>query len=210
LGSTWIDLVIFVLLALLINALARRLRRAHRLAAAAQRATEHARAQAGAEAERLGRVQAITDPALARLGLSELMQDLLGRLREALAAQTAVILLLDEPGETLVGAAAVGLGDEVVRKMRTRIGRGFVGRIAAERRTLILDDRAGVGLVDPALQDQGIRTLLGSPLIAERRVVGVIHTGRQTSHPFTADDERLLRVVADRAALAIERARLHE
>jgi signal transduction histidine kinase/CheY-like chemotaxis protein len=52
--------------------------------------------------------------------------------------------------------------------------------------------------------------LLGVPLLVEGRVIGVIHTGKFTRYEFTDDDTRLLQLVADRIALAIDNARLFE
>src|SRR5207245_3081000 len=60
------------------------------------------------------------------------------------------------------------------------------------------------------LREKGIRSLLGVPLLVEGRVIGVMHTGRFTRHQFTEDDTRLLQLVADRIALAIDNARLFE
>jgi signal transduction histidine kinase len=42
------------------------------------------------------------------------------------------------------------------------------------------------------------------------RVIGAIHVGSSAPRQFTEDDLGLLRLVADRVAVAIERARLHE
>ena len=47
-------------------------------------------------------------------------------------------------------------------------------------------------------------------MIVEGRVIGVLHVGTLTPRDFTADDTDLLRSAADRAALAIDRARLYE
>jgi len=48
------------------------------------------------------------------------------------------------------------------------------------------------------------------PLLAEDRVIGVLHVGTLAPRDFGADDVDLLQLVAERAALAIERARVHE
>jgi signal transduction histidine kinase len=52
--------------------------------------------------------------------------------------------------------------------------------------------------------------MLGVPLIVDGGALGVIHVGTLVHRRFTAEDVELLRLVADRLALAIERARLHE
>jgi len=60
------------------------------------------------------------------------------------------------------------------------------------------------------LKLKGIKSLLGVPLLVEGRVIGVMHTGRFERYEFTEDDTRLLQLVADRIALAIDNARLFE
>src|SRR3712207_558461 len=52
-------------------------------------------------AGRLERVEAVTDASLAHLSLDELLKELLTRMTDLLAADTAAILLLDESTGTL-------------------------------------------------------------------------------------------------------------
>src|SRR5688572_32393757 len=92
------------------------------------------------DAERLRRLQLVTDAALATLDLEELLAELLARVRDALEADTAAVLLLDEARNELVARSAVGLEEEVEQGVRIPMGGGFAGRIAAERRPVILDD----------------------------------------------------------------------
>src|SRR5207247_8574918 len=54
------------------------------------------------------------------------------------------------------------------------------------------------------LLEKGIRSLMGAPLLAEGRVVGVLHVGTLGSRAFTSDDVDLLQVAADRAAMAVQ------
>ena len=48
------------------------------------------------------------------------------------------------------------------------------------------------------------------PLLLEGRIIGALCVGHLESGAFSTDDVRLLQLVADRAALAIENARLYE
>ena len=79
-------------------------------------------------------VQAVTDVALAHLSLEELLDELLLRVRDALDADTAAVLLIEETGRELVARAAKGIEEEVERGVRIPVGQGFAGRIAASRR----------------------------------------------------------------------------
>jgi signal transduction histidine kinase len=90
------------------------------------------------------------------------------------------------------------------------LGHGFAGRIAAERRPIVVDDVDNEDVPNPILQAQGIRSALGVPLLVEGAAMGVLHVGTLERRAFTQDDVELLRRVADRAAIAIERVRLFE
>jgi signal transduction histidine kinase len=175
-------------------------------------AIEHARAF---EAERRARqrvehVQAVTDVALAHLELDDLFAVLLPRIRDILQADTCAVLLLDEHANELVARAAVGIEEEVERGVRIPFGRGFAGRIAAERHPVILPDVDHADVLNPLLREKGIKSMLGVPLIAAGDTLGVIHVGTLVPRRFTGEDVELLTLVADRVALAIERGRLHE
>jgi signal transduction histidine kinase len=154
-------------------------------------------------------IQAVTDAALAHLEIHELLSVLLPRIREILGADTCAVLLLDEGGEELVARAAVGIEEEVEQGVRIPMGRGFAGRVASSRRPVILDDVDQADVVNPILREKGIKSMLGVPLLPAGEVTGVLHVGTLTHRSFTADDIELLTLVAERVALAVERARLH-
>ena len=160
--------------------------------------------------DRLRHLQAVTDVALAHLSLDELLQELLLRIREALRADTAAFLLVDESGDELVARAAKGIEEEVERGVRIPMGQGFAGRIAAERRPVILDDVDHADVLNPILREKGIKSMLGVPLITHDDVLGVLHVGTLTPRIFTDADVDLLEIVAQRAAVAIDRSLVHE
>lgn len=155
-------------------------------------------------AERLRRLQLVTDAALAHLSVDELLDELLLRIREILEADTAAVLLLDPSRNELVARAAKGIEEEVEQGVRIPVGKGFAGRIAAQRQPLILDRVDHMTVMNPILRAKGIRTLLGVPLLAQGEVLGVMHVGTLTERRFDADDTELLQLVADRVAVALQ------
>ncbi len=161
-------------------------------------------------AEHVRRLQSVTDAALAHLRLGELLDALLVRTREILEVDTCAILLLDEATNELVAQAALGIEEEVEQGVRIPVGGGFAGRIAAEKRPFILDDVDHGDILNPILRQKGIKSMLGVPLVVEGSVLGVLHIGSLVPRKFREDEAELLQLVADRAALAIEHARLFE
>jgi sigma-B regulation protein RsbU (phosphoserine phosphatase) len=153
--------------------------------------------------DRLRDIQAITDAALSRLDDHELLAELLDRTRAVLRADTAAVLLLDSAAGQLVATAAAGLEEEVRQGVRIPVGRGFAGRIAAEHQPVILDHVDHTTVLNPILLTKGIRALMGVPLTAGGKVMGVLHVGSLTDREFTSDDVELLQLAADRAATAV-------
>ena len=162
------------------------------------------------DAERLRRLQALTDAALGHLELEELLNALLDRAREMLTADTCAILLLDEERQELVARAARGIEEEVEQGIRIPLGRGFAGRVAADARPVVLDDVDHADVLNPILRQKGIKSLLGVPLLSDGKVLGVLHVGTLVPRRFTVDDIDLLQLAGDRAAIAIDHARAYE
>lgn len=156
------------------------------------------------------RLMAIADAALGHVALGDLLDALVGRVRDLLEVDTAAILLVDEDRGELVARAARGLEEEVERGVRVPLGQGFAGRVAAERRIIALEDVEHADVINPLLREKHIKSLLGAPLLADDRVIGVVHAGSLTPRHFSKEDRRLLLLAAERAALGVEKALLHE
>ena len=160
-------------------------------------------------ASQLRDLQQVTDAALSSLPLDQLLDELLERVRDILVVDTVAILLLEEDGRVLAARAAKGLEEEVERGVRIPVGRGFAGRVAAERGPVQITDVDHADILNPLLREKGLQSLLGVPMLAEERLIGVLHVGALTKRLFSPDEVDLLQRAADRAALAIG-ARLYE
>ena len=160
-----------------------------------------------ASEEVVRRLEAVTDTALARLPLDELLNELLVRVRSILRADTAAILLLN--GGDLVARVAKGLEEEVAAGVRIPLGSGFAGRVAAEKRPIFIADIDHAQMLNPILRQKGVRSLLGVPILFEGSVIGVLHVGTLQPRQFDRQDAQLLQIVADRIGLGIEYERLY-
>ena len=154
-------------------------------------------------ADRLRDIEALADAALSRLDEQALLETLLDRVREVLQADTAAVLLLDRSASQLVAAAASGIEEEVSQGVRVPLGAGFAGRVAASREPVILTKVDHATVRNPLLVDRGIKTLLGVPMFAGGKIIGVLHVGSLSDRLFGQQDVELLQMAADRAALAL-------
>ena len=174
----------------------------------------------------LAAIQRVTDAALGPLALDDLLTELMRRLREVLDVDTACVLLVMRDGEHLELCKCVGPTEEIADRVKVPVGRGVEGRIAAERRAMVVEDVTAADVFDPVVQAR-FASLLGAPLVVPARaigggavrgdgdgsgecVIGVVHVESVLPREFTPDEVALLTLVAERAASAIERARLHQ
>jgi phosphoserine phosphatase RsbU/P len=154
--------------------------------------------------DQLRHVQAIADAALSRLDPEQFLAELLDRAKDILRGDTAAVLLLDEASGQLIATAARGLEEEVRQNVRIPLGGGFAGRVAAEKRPVILHHVDHTNVLNPILTQKGIHSLIGVPLLVAGNVIGVLHVGSLTPRKFTAEDADLLQLAADRAAAAVQ------
>ena len=176
---------------------------------------EHKREQlvrataARSEAERatatIGRLQAVADAALNDHDLDTLAPTLLARTREVLNAESAALALIDDDGGlSLVaddGATRSGRPRRVARDA------GLAGRVLAVGEPVLLHDPQPDDLADPAVLENAITSMLAMPLVLHGEIIGVIEVGVCAPRRLGADDVDLLRLTADRVALAVGHAR---
>ena len=154
--------------------------------------------------DKLRDIQTLTDAALSQLDPASLLDALVERVKEVLEADSATVLILEPSGAHLVAMAACGLEEKVRRGVRIPVGPGFAGTVMEQRKPLILNHVEMSSRISPILLDTGIRSLIGAPLMAGGKVIGVLHVGTLSEREFTSHDADLLQLAADRAALAVQ------
>jgi signal transduction histidine kinase len=159
----------------------------------------------------LRKLEQVTKSVLGQFSLVDLVPSLLDQIRSVLGADTAAILLLDDPGESLTMRVTVGFAEEEVSQaVPVPLGQGLAGRVAASRDPWLVDDLDEIELVSPVLRAHGIRSLIAIPLVVEGRVIGVAHVGSEEKRHFGPEDVQLLELIADRIALALNQSSLLE
>jgi PAS domain S-box-containing protein len=151
-----------------------------------------AREEAERVAELVSGMQLLVDAALAHRTLPDILSDLVTRVRGVLQADAASIHLVEE-GERLVLRASDGNPGS-----KPFTGEAFAERVAEARRPLL----------DREAEEAG--DLIGVPLLAGGEVRGVLVACAAAPRRLSGDDLTLLRLAADRVALAIDHARVYE
>ena len=169
-----------------------------------------ARAEAEAVADTIQRIQRVSDVALAHLELDDLLHALVGMLPEIAGVDAAAILLMEPDGRRMRPGAGAGLPEVLDRDLLIPVGDGLAGRAAATGVPEAAEPVPGEGIVDVALAAAGLRSALAVPMLVEGRVSGVIVVARAAAGEFTEKEHSLLGLIGDRAAMAIEHARLYK
>jgi signal transduction histidine kinase/DNA-binding response OmpR family regulator len=119
----------------------------------------------------------------------------------------------DEAAGVFVPRANHGVSDACVRMLREsqlRLGESVVGLCALNRRPFQVADvekQEDSRMRDPLLRE-GVRAVLGVPLLREDRVIGALIIRRRVAGEFSPSVVTLLQALAGQSVLAIQNARL--
>lgn len=147
---------------------------------------------------------------IAQAGLTAATPEVLSRriveiVAGAFSADAAAILLIDEPHGELRARATIGFGDDVAA-LSLPLSEGVGAEALATREPVVIPD--GVAS-DPRVTNpllRRFRSLMAAPLIVAGTPIGLLQVAKRS--PMDARADRLLRIIADRVAVAIEHARL--
>ena len=145
------------------------------------------------------------------LDLTLTLNVVLEQVKTQLNVDTAAVLLLNPHTQILEFAAGIGFRSKAIERSHLRLGEGYSGRAALERRTVSITnllenstqfDRATL------LADEGFATYFGTPLIAKGQVNGVLEVFHRS--PFAPDENWLefFKILAGQAAIAVDSASL--
>jgi len=168
----------------------------------------------GSTAAQLEELQFLHD--VARLATTartwdELMGIVVDGTRDALHADVSSLYLLDRDGQGLTLAATNGLDHYQIGRAHVPFGLGITGRVAAERRPVVIDDVRGDSRflwVRGLDQRRFVASMLSAPLSWNDQVVGVLNVQTEHLRHFTEGDVAQLSAIADLLAGIVEKGRL--
>ncbi len=140
----------------------------------------------------------------------ELLETVVDRTRDVLHADVSSLYLLDRDGAYLTLAATNGLDRFQIGRARVPFGEGVTGRVAADRRPLVIPDvkaDARFLWVRGIDQRRFVASMLSVPLTWHDQTVGVLNVQTEQPRAFTDADVAQLGAVADLLAGIIEKGR---
>jgi PAS domain S-box-containing protein len=146
------------------------------------------------------------------LDLTKVLRVIMEAAVSMLQVEAGSVLLLDDATQELEFVAAVGAGAEQIMGLRLPAGAGIAGQALSEGRSLLVDNTQYSSQFYEAIDHvTGLSTqrLVATPLRVKEHYIGVMEVMNKRSGPFTADDVRVLDMLAPTAAAAIDNARLY-
>ena len=153
---------------------------------------------------------AVLDAELTAPDLSALLRKVLEITASTFGAQLGTILLRDPEGEALRLTAAVGFGGELEEDYCVRPGEGFGGKIAAggEPDMWVRESGECPDESSPILR-RNANSIWAVPLKkSPEETIGVLEIGFAVPYRWMPTERELMRAMADRSALAIDRMQI--
>ena len=142
-----------------------------------------------------------------------LLQELVDRASELMGSDLTYLSAYDQTTGDLLVRASHGAASETLRTLRVPAGSGLASKVVETQAAQWTTDYDNANLepdsqVSAAVTAEGLQALLGVPMLAKGRVLGVLFTADRYRHQFTAEEIALLTAFADHAAVVLDRAHL--
>ncbi len=152
----------------------------------------------------------VMDAELAMGDLSGMLQLVLDITVANFNANLGVLLLRQPDSEMFSIQASTGIENLAESEADIALGNGFSGSIAATGEPeMVLDTKRDPRILSPQLKERAT-SVWGVPLRSEGKVIGVLMIGFEKPYEWLPNERDLLRAIADRSVIAIERAQMTE
>ncbi|MCJ7583228.1 MAG: PAS domain S-box protein [Anaerolineales bacterium] len=163
--------------------------------------------------DQLGALHHIDQAIAASMDLRMTLSILLEQVTSQLKVDAGSVLLLNPHLQTLDYAAGRGFRTEALQRTNLRLGEGYAGRAALERKLIYIPDLRGRKtdfLRSPYFSAEGFVAYYGVPLIAKGQVKGVLEVFHRS--PMEDDPAWLnfLETLGGQAAIAIDNTQLFD
>ena len=143
------------------------------------------------------------------LDLKLLLSMLLDQVTTLLRVDASSILLLNHETNILNYCSGKGFITNLMHPARLKVGEGFAGRVALERRMINISNLAGTtpdDHISALVTHERFVAYYGVPLVAKGRTLGVLEIFHRSSLNPDADWLEFMNIIAGQAAIAIDGA----
>jgi GAF domain-containing protein len=145
-------------------------------------------------------------------GTEALMKSIEMELPRILDTRNMILTLLDRDTRRLAHSIVVDGGEVQAIPNITAADKNLIEKLAQAREALLIPEEVTTYLQTNRMtpHPQPIASWMGAPMIASGRVVGVLVSYSRLTRRFTAQDFRMLKIVASTLAVTIDNTHLYE
>lgn len=165
---------------------------------------------ARSERSKLEQVLGVDQRISSILDLSHLVDFIIEKAAEILGAQRCSLMLLDMESQELLIKGAKGLDENVIRETRVKLGESISGLVARDFKPLVVMNIETDSIVarknNPSYKS---KSFLSVPVKLHDKIIGVVNVtdkDRRGEGIFTQTDLKILSMIVQQAAIAIENA----
>jgi len=162
---------------------------------------------------RLSALRNIDNSIIGTLNLQLTLKILLEAVTKHLGVDAADVLTFNAHLQTLEYGAGIGFRTAALKHTNLRLGKGYAGKAALERRMVHIDNMLDLknGLQKaPLLPEENFITYFGVPLIAKGKIKGVLEIFHRSMLEASSEWLGFLETLAGQAAIAIDNATLFD
>jgi two-component system sensor histidine kinase DevS len=161
--------------------------------------------------EELELINSLATTVSSELSLQSILEATLGRVMELFDAQAGVVFLQEEATSRFTLALHQGVAEGVFKESETfRTGVGWLGGVVKSARPALATSMDGeLDAHRRKIVDAGLNSLVGAPLMAQGRVVGVLELAFAELRDLSVSEFGLLEAVGAGIGIAVENARLN-
>ena len=157
---------------------------------------------------RLGSALTLLSSVVGAADLPSLLESTVSALSLVMKADAAIFVVQD--GDSMRVSAEAGSSGWAPVGTRLEPGQGFCGRVAEAGAPLYVADILSSSAVRPGHRRAGVHSMFGVPVYVENELFGVLECAWVAERPVDDAESAMVKLAADRIALAIASARVLE
>lgn len=152
----------------------------------------------------------ISDAVISDLYLEDILKLIVTVTAEVMRSKICSLMLLDKSTNELAVKATQSVSEFYNKKPNAKLGEGIAGRVALSGKPItVLDVRKDNRYLNQAIaKKEKLCSLLSVPLVFKKNVIGVLNCYTARPHRFGPGEIRVIRSIANQAAIVIENFRL--
>ena len=165
--------------------------------------------------EELSTINEIGRALTSSLDIKEILSIIMQQVKVLLNPGNWSLLLVDEETDELYFEIVVGERSDKIKDIRLKMGEGIAGWVAQNAQPLIVPDVSADPRFTPKVDevsDFETKAIVCVPVISKGKTLGVIELinyDDDNNDPFGEDDMRILSILADYIAIALDNARYY-